>query len=126
MTGRSVQEWIGATPDTAIPPRVRVRVFDAKGGRCHKCTREIPPAEAWTCEHLIAIINGGPNRESNLDVTCGWCLPEKNAADVAEKASVYAKRAKHLGVKKSSRPMPGSRASGLRKRFDGTVVRRTP
>lgn len=30
MIGRSVEEWIGATPDTAIPPRVRLRVFEKR------------------------------------------------------------------------------------------------
>jgi hypothetical protein len=96
---RSVDEWIGKDDDEAPPPRVRVRVFDAKGGRCHKCTREIfPSRETWTCEHIIAIINGGKNAESNLGLTCCNCLPEKNAEDVAEKSAIYHKRAKHLGI----------------------------
>lgn len=95
---RSVNEWIGRDDDEAPPPRVRVRVFDRKGGRCHRCTRKILTGEPWTLEHVIAVINKGQNRESNLDVTCSWCLPEKNAEDVAEKSDVYHKRAKHLGV----------------------------
>jgi 5-methylcytosine-specific restriction protein A len=95
---RSLPEWVGATPDSPIPPRVRVRVFDRFEGRCHRCTRKIGAADKWTLEHLVALINGGANRESNLTVTCDWCLPEKNSEDVAEKSSVYHKRAKHLGV----------------------------
>lgn len=82
------------------------------------------PGESWTLEHLTALCNGGDNAESNLGVTCKNCLPAKNAADVAEKSKVYQKRAKHLGLKKSSRPMPGSKASGWKKKMDGTVVRR--
>jgi hypothetical protein len=78
-------------------------VFTAKDGKCHRCARKITAGEPWTCEHLIAIINGGPNRESNLDVTCGWCLPIKNAADVAEKSRVYRKAAKNIGIRKPSR-----------------------
>lgn len=93
---RAVDEWIGKTPDTPAPPRVRVRVFDAKGGRCHRCGRKIAAGDRWTLEHLKAVINGGANRESNLDVTCDWCLPAKNAEDVAEKSKVYRTRAKHL------------------------------
>lgn len=105
---RSVEEWIGATPDTPVPPRVRLRMLEAKKHRCHKCTRKILVGEEWTCEHLIALINGGQNREKNLDVTCCNCLPAKNAADVAEKAMIYRKRAKHLGIKphKPSWPKP--------------------
>lgn len=112
---RSVGEWIGKTDDTPVPPRVRVRVFEAKGGRCHRCTRKIPAGQQWTCEHLKALINGGENRESNLDVTCDWCLPVKNAEDVAEKSKVYKRRKSHLGVKKKRRTIPG-------RKFDGTPI----
>jgi HNH endonuclease len=28
---------------------------------------------AWTCDHIRAVINGGPNRESNLHSLCEWC-----------------------------------------------------
>lgn len=112
---RAVKEWIGATPDTAVPDRVRVRVFTAKDGRCHSCTRKIPAGEAWTCEHMTALVNGGENRERNLDVTCGWCLPAKNAADVAEKSKVYTKRKRHLGVK-------SKRTITRWRKFNGDVV----
>lgn len=124
VTARSVPEWVGATPDTPAPARVRVRVFDRCEGRCDTCGRKIAAGETWTLEHRKALINGGQNRESNLGVTCNWCLPEKNATDVAEKSRTYRKRAKHLGIKKSSRPMPGSRGSGWRKHMDGSVSRR--
>lgn len=100
---RTVPEWIGDTDDTAVPDRVRVRVFDRKGGRCHRCTRKIMTGERWTCEHLIALINWSAtdekphgNRESNLDVTCCNCLPEKNAEDQAEKSEVYQDRKRHI------------------------------
>lgn len=94
--GRDVEEWKGATPNSMPPPRVRTRVFDRKKGLCHKCGRKIRPGEKWTCEHLKAVINGGENRERDLDLTCCNCLPEKNAADVAEKSAVATKRKKHI------------------------------
>ena len=123
--GRSVPEWVGATPDTPIPDRVKLRVWDRKQGRCHKCGRKIGPCEQRTFEHVIALINGGQNRESNLDLTCSWCLPVKNAEDVAIKSDVYQKRRKHiLGNKSKSRPMPGSRDSQWKRRMDGTTERR--
>ena len=122
---RSVPEWIGRTPDTPVPQRVRVRVFEDKEGRCHKCRRQIRPGDRWTCEHLKALINGGENRESNLDLTCDWCLPEKNAADVREKAVTYRKRSKHIGAAaKSRRPIPGSKESGWKQKLTGEWVRR--
>lgn len=122
---RSVAEWIGKTDDTPVPDRVRVRVFTAKGGRCHRCSRKIgiSAGEKWTCEHLIALINGGENRERNLDVTCRWCLPEKNAEDVAEKSLIYRRRKKHIGIKKPSK-FACSRNSKWRKKISGEVVAR--
>ncbi len=100
---RAVDEWIGKTPDTPAPPRVRLRVFDRAGGRCHACGRKIAAGDRWTLEHLKALINGGENRETNMGITCDWCLPQKNAADVAEKSKVYRTRAKHVGA---TRPKP--------------------
>lgn len=123
MMSRSVPEWVGRSSDTPVPDRVRDRVFDAKGGRCHKCGRKIGVGERWTCEHMRALINGGENRERNLDVTCGWCLPAKNAADVAEKSKNYHVRKRHRGIRKPSR-FPCSRNSKFKKRLDGTVVLR--
>jgi len=122
---RSVAQWIGATPDTPVPPRVRLRVFEAKNGRCHACTRKILPGEEWVCEHLVAIINGGANAEHNLGLTCCNCLSGKNAADVAQKSLVYRKRAKHLGIKqRKGAPMAGCRASRWKRKLDGTVEER--
>lgn len=121
---RSVPLWCGATDDTPVPPRVRVRVFDREHGRCHRCRRKIAAGENWTLEHLTALANGGRNAEDNLSVTCGWCLPAKNAEDVAVKSKTYRMRAKHHGVKgRQTRALPGTKASGIRKRFNGTVER---
>lgn len=99
-TARSVPLWHGKTPDTAIPDRVRVRVFERAEGRCHRCRRKINAGDKWTCEHLVALVNGGLNAESNLGVTCDWCLPEKNAEDVAEKSRVYKRKKSQIGIKK--------------------------
>lgn len=99
---RSVDAWTGKNDDTAAPPRVRVRVFERCDGKCGQCGRKIRPGERWTLEHLIALINGGRNAEDNLGVTCDWCLPAKNAADVAEKSKSAKVRAKHLGIRKPS------------------------
>lgn len=123
---RSVKEWTGKTDDTPVPDRVRDRVLDHVDRRCHACGRRINPLrESWTCEHLIALINGGENREANLGATCSICLPAKNAADVALKSKIATKRKKARGIKRRPcRPMPGSVASGWRKRMDGSVERR--
>lgn len=95
---RAVPEWIGATPDSAIPARVKVRVFEAHGGVCHISKRKIRAGEPWDADHVIAIINGGENRETNLAPALKAPHREKTADDVAIKSKTARMRAKHLGV----------------------------
>ena len=118
---RSLPEWVGKSADSAVPPRVRVRIFERFGGRCQcGCNRQIRAGEKWDCEDEIAIINGGQRRESNLRPWLKEHHPKKTAADVAEKSRVYRKRANHLGIKlHKSRPMPGSRASNIKMKIGG-------
>lgn len=122
-TARSTEEWIGATPDSAIPPRVRLRVFERAAGRCQSCTRKISPGDSWQADHVQALINGGQNRESNLQCLCGWCHKGKTAGDVAEKSRTARVKAKHAGVKPKSR-FACSKDSKFRKKINGEVVLR--
>jgi hypothetical protein len=110
---RSLPEWIGASDDTPVPPRVRLRVWERFSRCCGNCTRPIAAGDAWECDHRQALINGGENRESNLWPLCRWCVPDKNAADVAEKAANYRARRAHAGVKARAfhRPMACGRRS---------------
>ena len=71
---RALPEWIGKTPDSPIPPRVRLRVYFGASGRCQgPCERIIPAGEKWECDYIISLVNGGEHRESNLQVLCKWC-----------------------------------------------------
>lgn len=98
--GRSVSEWIGASPDTPVPPRVRVRVFERYQGRCYLTGRAIRAGEAWQVEHIIALCNGGANSESNLAPVLSEPHKIKTKADVREKSKVARLRKRHLGIKK--------------------------
>jgi 5-methylcytosine-specific restriction enzyme A len=125
VMARSVKEWIGKDDNEPVPPRIRVRVFLKFDGVCCECGIKII-GKRWICDHRIALTNGGPNRESNLGPIHEACDKTKTAADVAEKSKVYRKTAKDIGVKlRKGRPMPGSIASGLKKRMDGRVERRS-
>lgn len=119
MTGRSVPEWIGKTPDSPVPERVSRRVFDAYGGRCYLTGRTIDPVrDEWHIEHKIALCNGGRNAESNLAPALVEPHRIKTRADRSEKDKVERVRRKHLGIHKStSRPIPGSRNSPFKHRL---------
>lgn len=113
---RSVEVWHGATDDTVPPPRVRLRIFDRYRGKCHICSAKIVPGSYWQNDHVVALINGGENRETNLAPACRNCCYAKTAEDVAEKSKVNRIRSKHLGIK-PKRPW-----SKFKKKMDGTVV----
>lgn len=121
---RSVPEWIGSTPDASIPPRVRLRVFDAHGGRCHITGRKIGAADKWDIDHVRALANGGENRESNLAPALRAAHREKTRADVAQKAKDARIRSKHIGVKTPKAKLPGSKDSKWKRKVDGTWVPR--
>lgn len=113
---RTVPEWIGKTDDSAIPPRVRLRVFEAHNGICHVSKRKIRAGEAWDCDHVLALCNGGENREANLAPALKEFHREKTRADVALKAKTARVKAKHNGTfPKSPTPL---KSRGFPKRWE--------
>jgi 5-methylcytosine-specific restriction endonuclease McrA len=121
---REVPEWIGATPDSPIPPRVKARVFERAGGVCHITGRKIRPGEAWDCDHVLALVNGGENREANLAPALRDAHRAKTADDVAQKSKDARVRAKHLGLWKPRSTLAGSKRSRFKKKVSGEVVPR--
>lgn len=115
LTGRSIDEWVGSSPDAKIPPRVRARVFEAHGGICHISKRRIRAGEAWECDHVIALCNGGAHAESNLAPALSEPHRIKTKADVREKAKVARLKKRHLGIR-------GPRSIRAWRRFSGAIV----
>jgi 5-methylcytosine-specific restriction protein A len=110
---RRVDEWIGKTPDTKVPPHVRLRIFRAHDGKCHLTGRKITPADAWDLDHVIALINGGEHRESNLAPALRDKHREKTAEDVKAKARGDKAAMRAAGIKRTTtnwpkRPMRGN------------------
>ena len=112
---RSVPEWRGASDNTPVPERVKLRVFLKHDGICHVAKRRIRPGEPWDVDHIVALCNGGQNIESNLAPVLRDKHKEKTARDVAEKSRTYRKRKSNLGMPKRRRTIPG-------RRFDGTAI----
>lgn len=122
---REVGEWIGATPDTGIPPRVKERVVAAQANRCAHCGNEFSPHLLPEFDHVTACINDGENREGNIQALCDLCHSAKTADDVALKAKVARKRAKHLGLyERPKMPVGGWAALKFMKMPDGRIVDR--
>lgn len=106
---RSVDEWIGKTDNTMPPPRVRLRIFDAHGGVCHISKRKIRAGELWDLDHVLALCNGGENRESNLAPALRDKHREKTADDVKQRAKDDRVRAKHNGTYQPKHPFRGGK-----------------
>lgn len=120
---RSVPEWIGKTDDTPIPPRVKIRIFDNNNKQCCHCNRLILGRLLPRYDHIIALANGGENRESNIQLLCSECHTEKTRQDTHTKSVIYKKRIRHLGIKPKRKLIPGSKGSGFRKKMDGTIIK---
>lgn len=121
---RTVPEWIGKTDNTAPPPRVKARIYLDAEGKCIQCTRFIDGAKlVGEYDHVIPLILGGKNRESNIQLLCSECHAGKTKLDVKLKAKVARVRKKHLGIKKPSR-FACSRDGKWKKKINGTVEAR--
>lgn len=121
---RSLPEWVGRTDDTPIPPRVKIRVFEAQGGLCAHCEAKMGTGgKSPEFDHKVALANGGENRESNTQALCRPCHRAKTNVDVAQKSTDRRIKAKHLGIEKKKARLPGSKGSGWRKPMNGPAYR---
>lgn len=115
---RSVPEWHGATPDTKIPPRVRLRIWERHGGKCHITGLKIQYGQAWDLEHVIPLSHGGQHRESNLAPALKEPHKAKTKNDVRLKAKIDRIRKREAGIKKD-RTITGWRRFNGQPRYAG-------
>lgn len=106
-----------------FPAKVRLAAYERAGGHCEVCTAKLYPGR-FAYDHCIPDAMGGEPTLPNCTVLCSACHGEKTAkSDVPTIAKSKRIRAKHAGIKTTTRPLPGSRASGIRKRMSGQVER---
>lgn len=108
-----------------FPAKVRVAAYERSGGHCERCTAPLRVGR-FAYDHVLPDALGGEPTLINCEVLCDACHGAKTfTGDVPRIAKMKRQRASHIGAKtRRSRPIPGSKASGLRKRMDGTVERR--
>lgn len=104
-TRREVDEWIGATPDTKIPERVQQRVLERFGWKCYKTNIDLRNGAPYQIDHIVAICNGGQNRESNLAPIWEKLHPSKTQVDVNEKNAMDRRIRHHNGIRTAKHPM---------------------
>ena len=106
-------------PRKSLTDQQKAKLFLERGGRCHRCKRKLGPADVWIVEHVQALENGGTNDWENLDLTCSWCLPEKNREDHGKAAKTRHVATKHIVPKSERKPKRGFTSW---RKFSGEVV----
>jgi len=107
-----------------ISAKQRVALFSKHGGVCHICGGKINVGEAWEVEHVIPFAMGGEDNESNWSPAHVKCHRTKTSDDVGAIAKAKRREVRHLGGHVSRTPLPFGKRSPLKRKMDGTVVRR--
>jgi hypothetical protein len=111
---------------TEFPARVKADAFrrccDDKGvPHCESCSNKLTGA-GTIFEHVTPDGLGGEPTLDNCKVHCKTCAATKTFDEDnprMQKADRQLKKA--YGIKPKGRPIPGSKASGVRKRMNGNV-----
>lgn len=92
---------------------------------CHLCKQRISPGrDNWEADHIARHAEGGGETAENLWPAHEACHAAKSRKDASEVAKGKRVAAKHYGIKRSARPMPGSKASKWKRKVNGEVVPR--
>lgn len=92
---------------------------------CHLCNQRISPGrDPWEADHIKRHAEGGEESAENLWPAHEACHAAKSRKDASEVAKGKRVAAKHYGIKRSARPMPGSKASRWKRKINGEVVPR--
>jgi 5-methylcytosine-specific restriction endonuclease McrA len=106
--------------------KIKRAAFARANGRCESCGADLR-GKPVHYDHDIADDLGGEPILENCRLTCIPCHAEKTAGhDMPLIAKGRRIRERNMGIKRTSRPLAGTRASGLRKRMNGNVERWPP
>lgn len=106
--------------------KVKVAAFERCNGFCEgeNCGAKLTVGK-FHYDHRIPDGLGGEPTLENCQVLCVICHGEKTGKqDVPQIAKAKRRHAKHVGAYKSRNTIPGSKASGWKKKMNGEVVRR--
>ena len=104
--------------------RTKLEAFHRSGGHCEVCKAKLSTGFI-EYDHIIPLAMGGNSDADNISCVCSTCHRLKTSTqDIPAIAKSNRQRVKHLGIRRYSRPMPGTKRSGLKKKMNGTVERR--
>ena len=100
------------------------QAFERAGGRCEHCGIELRDGMRREYDHRVTDYMEGGNSLDNCQLLCQNCHSAKTGddrKDIAKTERVLYRRAGTRGKTLKGNPMPGTKASGIRKRMDGTI-----
>jgi len=111
-----------------IHPRERMtakqkhKMFIAADGICCVCNLPIDPVHEIWDEHVNPLWLNGDNKAENRGPAHERCALTKTAIEAGIRSKIRKIAQKHFGAKNKpkGRPLPGTKASGLKHKFDGT------
>lgn len=108
---------------TEFSRRTKVDAFTRADGRCECCGARLSVGK-FEYDHIVSCSLGGDNSLDNCRVICRPCHKIKTRDDIRKTRKADRVKAAHIGAKKrKGKPMPGTKASRIRKRMDGSVER---
>ncbi|WP_457091064.1 HNH endonuclease [Microvirga sp. P5_D2] len=111
----------------SLSDKKRRELFLMHKGVCHLCGLKIDGTrERWEVEHVIprSMLGKLADTDDNMKPAHVGCHKIKTAEDKGNLARAVRREDRHKGVHRSKTPMPFGRNSPLKKRMDGSVVRR--
>ena len=93
---REVPTWIGRNLDAMPGKLVRDRLSRKQDDCCANCRKRFGPKSRAHCDHILALIDGGENRESNLQMLCVDCHKAKTRDEAAARKHTRDIRASHI------------------------------
>lgn len=122
-------EWVGKTPESMPGQIVLLRIYAKQNGLCAcGCTRVMSfERDVIHCDHIVPLADGGENIEGNLQLMLEEHHRSKTTGENIARGEARTHKAKAFRQhrKPKGRPMPGTKASGIKKSFDGTISRRS-
>lgn len=104
---------------------VKLAAWQRSGGNCEICSARLYPGR-FRYDHRKPDTFGGEPTIENCVVQCDACDKTKTyGQDIPAIAKSSRVRAKFLGLKKpKSRPMFGTKRSGFKRKFNGSIEKR--
>lgn len=109
-----------------LTAKQKLQMFIEAGGICCVCGLKIDGArDAWD-EHVNPLWLSGDNAAPNRAPAHKKCAKEKTAKEATVRSKIRSVAEKHFGSrpKPKGRSIAGSKASGWKRKMDGTTVRR--